>query len=74
MTAIDERQGLQQLAEEQGWQRIDRDRIDIYARGTTRVRVIWRGDSAISGASLYHDDVMTTYTRQLTDVSGWLKR
>jgi hypothetical protein len=74
MTAIDERQGLQQLAEEKGWQRIDRDRIDVYARGTTRVRVIWRGDSAISGASLYHDDVMTTYTRQLTDVTGWLQR
>lgn len=74
MTAVDERQSLQQVAEQAGWDRIDRDRVDIYARGTTRVRVIWQGDAAISGASLFHDDVMTTYSRQLKDVTGWLRR
>ena len=70
----DERQGLSQLAEQSGWQRRDIDHVDVYLRGPTRIRVIWRGASAISGASLYHDDILTTYTRDLPTVSGWLTR
>jgi hypothetical protein len=74
MTAVDERQDQNRLAEQSGWQRRDLDRVDVYARGTTRIRVIWRGSSAISGASLYHDDVLTSYTRDLPTVNGWLQR
>jgi len=32
------------------------------------------GHEAISGGSLYHDDVLTAYTRELSTVQGWLKR
>jgi hypothetical protein len=74
MTATDERQGLQQVAEETGWRRNDLGRVDVYLRGETRVRVVWRGEDAISGATLTQDDVMMTYTRDLQTVNGWLKR
>jgi len=74
MTAADERQGQQQLAEQTGWRRNDLGRVDLYLRGDTRVRVIWRGDDAISGATLTQDDVMMTYSRDLPTVNGWLKR
>lgn len=74
MTAVDERRGLQQLAEQAGWRRNDLGRIDLYLRGDTRVRVIWRGSDAISGATLMQDDVMMTYTRKLPTVNSWLKR
>lgn len=74
MTAADERQEQNQLAEQAGWRRNDLDRVDVYLRGDTRIRVIWRGTDAISGATLYQDDIMTTYTRDLPTVNGWLKR
>jgi hypothetical protein len=74
MTAVDERHDLKQAAEELGWQHRDVDHVDNYLRGETRVRVIWRGNSAISGASLYHDDILSSYTRDLATVNGWLKR
>jgi hypothetical protein len=74
MTAIDERRDQNRLAEQSGWQHRDLDRVDVYARGTARIRVIWRGSSAISGASLYHDDILTSYTRDLATVNGWLRR
>lgn len=74
MTEVDERQGLTQLAEQAGWQRHDTDRVDVFVRGSSRVRVIWRGTTAISGASIYHDDILTTYTRELPTVNGWLTK
>jgi hypothetical protein len=74
MTTADARVDLIQSAEETGWSRRDLDRVDIYDRGTTKVRVIWGGAGAISGASLYHDDILTTYTRDLATVTGWLSR
>ena len=76
MTASDERQSLHRIAEEKGWQRVDRDRdrVDVYVRGASRIRVIWRGDDAISGASVFQDDNLTLYTRRLADVTGWLGR
>lgn len=70
----DQRQELQQLADQIGWRRNDLGRVDLYLRGDTRVRVLWRGDDAISGATLYQDDVMMTYTRDLPTVNNWLKR
>lgn len=74
MTSVDERRELQQLAESGGWRRNDLGRVDLYMRGDTRVRVLWRGDDAISGATIMQDDVMMTYTRELPTVSSWLKR
>lgn len=74
MTAVDERQDLNQLAEELGWRYRDVDQVDVFLRGTHRVRVIWQGNSAISGASLYTDDILASYTRDLSTVNGWLKR
>jgi hypothetical protein len=74
MTASDERQAIAELAELGGWHRRDVDRTDYYAKGIVRVQVIWHGNEAISGGSLYHDDIMTAYTRELSTVQSWLKR
>ena len=74
MTATDERQSLADFAEVGGWHRRDVDRTDYYAKGGTRVHVLWHGTAAISGGSLYQDDILTTYTRDLSTVQGWLKR
>jgi hypothetical protein len=74
MTATDERQTIAELAELAGWERRDVDRTDHYAKGIIRVQVLWRGTDAISGSSLYQDDIMTAYTRDLSTVATWLKR
>ncbi|MGV0746286.1 hypothetical protein [Mycolicibacterium sp. XJ870] len=74
MTTTDERQELGQLAESGGWLHRDLDRVDVYHRGANRVRVVWQGSSTISGATLYQDDIMTTYTRDLPTVGAWLRR
>lgn len=73
-TTTDQRHDLLQLAESAGWQRRELGRVDVYQRGTSRIRVVWQGSTAISGATLYHDDIMTTYTRDLPGVNGWLTR
>jgi hypothetical protein len=72
MTASDERAALAQATEEAGWQRREVERVDIYLRGKSRVRVIWRGDDAISGGSRFQDDVMEQYSRDLNTVKKWL--
>jgi hypothetical protein len=74
MNEVDERQALVQAAEQSGWRRRELDRTDIYFRGGTRIQVLWRGTSAISGSSLYQDDVLFSYTRDLATVSGWLAK
>jgi hypothetical protein len=74
MTATDERQTLADFAETAGWHRRNVERTDYYAKGGARVQVLWQGMAAISGGSLYHDDVLTAYTRDLGTVQGWLRR
>ncbi len=74
MTATDERQTLADFAESAGWQRRNVERTDYYAKDGARVQVIWQGTEAISGGSLYHDDILTAYTRELGTVQGWLRR
>jgi hypothetical protein len=74
MTATDARQALSELAELSGYERRNVDRTDYYSKAGARVQVLWRGSTAISGASLYHDDILTAYTRELPTVEGWLKR
>ena len=74
MTTTDERHEISQLAESGGWLHRDVDRVDVYQRGPNRIRVVWQGQTALSGATLYQDDIMTTYTRELATLNGWLKR
>jgi hypothetical protein len=74
MTATDERTALAQATEAAGWQRREIDRTDVYLRGLSRVRVIWRGNDAISGGSRFQDDVMEQYSRDLDTVKGWLNK
>lgn len=74
MTEADERQSLSQRAEQAGWRRRDVDNVDVYLRGPDRIRVIWRGSGAISGASRFEDDILATYTRELATVDVWLTK
>jgi len=74
MAETNERESLAETTEAVGWQRRVDDRVDVYLRGATRVRVIWRGDDAISGGSRFQDDVMESYSRELATVKGWLAR
>jgi hypothetical protein len=74
MTATDARSELAEVTAAAGWNRRVDDRVDIYLRGQTRIRVIWRGNDAISGASRLQDDALETYSRDLETVKGWLAR
>jgi hypothetical protein len=74
MTAVVERDAVSELAVQAGWQRRESDRDDYYSRRPDRVRVIWRGDEAISGGALYRDGVLMAVTSELDTVKSWLKR
>jgi hypothetical protein len=45
------RQELAEFTTPLGWQRRAVDRVDVYLRGETRIRVIWAGDDELSGSS-----------------------
>jgi hypothetical protein len=74
MTGAAARQEMTELATQAGWLRRDDDRADYFTRSPVRIHVVWQGDDAISGSSLYHDDNMVAYSRDLKTVTGWLKR
>ena len=74
MTATDERQTLTQLGTDHGWAQRTADRADVYTRGNIRIRVIWTGDSTVTGASYFDDQIYEAYTRELDKVRTWLKR
>jgi hypothetical protein len=74
MTATDERQTLADLAEQGGWHRRDVGRADYFAKAAARVQVLWQDTDRISGGSLYHDDILTTYSRDLNTIKSWLRR
>jgi hypothetical protein len=74
MSTTDLRSELAETTVAAGWNRRVDDRVDIYLRGASRVRVIWRGDDAISGGSRYQDDSLEAYSRDLDTVKGWLGR
>jgi hypothetical protein len=74
MTATDERQALADLADGGGWHRRNVDRTDYYSKGGARVQVQWTGTEAVSGGSLFHDDVLTAYSRELSTIQGWIRR
>lgn len=69
-----ERDALAAATEAAGWRRWIDDRVDVYIRDRSRVRVIWRGDDAISGGSRFLDDLMETYSNDLATVKAWLAR
>ena len=74
MTTTDLRSELAEITAAAGWNRRVDERVDVYLRGPTRIRVIWRGNDAISGGSRYQDDQLETYSRDLETVKGWLAR
>jgi len=75
MADTGERQVIATLGEERGWhRRISDERADIYMKGTVRIRVVWAGDTDISGATLFHEDMYESYTREPSTLSAWLKR
>ena len=49
------------------------ERVDVYLRGMSRVRVIWQGDDVISGGSRFTDDSLEQYTRDPNTIKNWLK-
>lgn len=74
MSTPDLRSQLAETTAAAGWHRRIDDRVDVYLRGLTRVRVIWQGNDAISGGSRYQEDALETYSRDLDTVKGWLSR
>ncbi len=74
-TATDERKTVADMAQEQGWQRrISLERNDVYLRGTVRIRVMWQDDTTLNGATLFHDELYESYTRELGTLRAWFKR
>ena len=74
MTATDERQTLADFAETAGWHRRNVERTDYYAKGGRPGAGALAGHGSDQRRPLYHDDVMTAYTRDLATVQGWLRR
>ncbi|CDO05261.1 hypothetical protein C1S82_13930 [Mycolicibacterium cosmeticum] len=68
-----QREQLAELTAQHGWSRHVADRVDVYIRGATRIRVIWAGDD-LTGGSRYQDDLMEQYSREAATVQGWLTR
>lgn len=73
-TANDVRQGLSDQAEQLGWRRTRRDRVDIYNRGLFHVHAIWRDSGTLNGGAHYEDSVLLAYTADLGKVQSWLAR
>jgi hypothetical protein len=74
MSGTDERRALSEAGEERGWRHRESGRVDVFIRDKYRVRVIWQGADAISGASFFGDDIYEAYTRDLAKVRTWLKK
>ncbi|WP_445167934.1 hypothetical protein ACTXG7_00560 [Mycolicibacterium sp. Dal123E01] len=74
MPGTDERQALAEAGAEKGWNRRELDHVDVYLRDRYRVRVIWQGAEAISGASFFDNEMYEGYTRDLAKVRTWLKK
>jgi hypothetical protein len=74
MVDTDERKAVSALAEEAGWNHRTAERSDYFDKGVVRIHIVWHGDTAISGGTLYHDDLLQTYSKDLSTVRGWLKR
>lgn len=74
-TATDQRKSVAEVAEEQGWQRrVSLERHDVFMRGTVRIRAMWEGDDKLNGATLFHDEMYESYTREPNTLRAWFKR
>lgn len=75
MAGTDERQVVVSAAQDGGWgHRVSDGHADVFDKGTVRIRVVWAGDSKVSGASLFHDEMYESYSRDAATVKAWLKR
>jgi len=72
-TATDARETLSAKAEQQGWGRTQRERVDVYSRGIYQVHAIW-GDGTLNGGAHYEDGVLLAYTTDLAKTASWLAR
>ncbi|OBG34707.1 MULTISPECIES: hypothetical protein [Mycolicibacter] len=73
-TATDARETLSEKAEQQGWARTQRERVDVYSRGIYQVHAIWRDSTALNGGAHYEDGVLLAYTTDLAKTASWLAR
>ncbi|MFL0179073.1 MULTISPECIES: hypothetical protein [unclassified Mycobacterium] len=73
-TATDARETLSEKAEQQGWRRTQRERVDIYSRGIYQVHAIWRDSTTINGGAHYEDGILLAYTTELAKTASWLAR
>lgn len=78
-TATDERKAVAELAGERDWQRREGSdgRQDSYYRGSVRIRVVWQdldGGAKLSGATLFHDEIYESYTRDAATLRAWFRR
>lgn len=73
-TATEVRQALAEQAEQLGWQRTQRERVDIYRRGIYHVHAIWRDAGTVNGGAHYEEAVLLAYTNDLAKIQSWLAR
>ncbi|MEZ0381863.1 MULTISPECIES: hypothetical protein [Mycobacteriaceae] len=68
------RQTLAERAEQLGWQRTQRERVDVYGRGVFHVHAVWRDAGTLNGGAHYEDSVLLAYTTDLGKIQSWLAR
>lgn len=73
-TATDVRNALSEQAAELGWQRTQRERVDVYGRGAAHVHAVWRDNGTLNGGAHYDDSVLLAYTTELAKIQSWLGR
>ncbi|NDJ89416.1 hypothetical protein [Mycolicibacter kumamotonensis] len=73
-TATDVRQTLSEQAAQLGWQRTQRERVDIYRRGASHVHAMWRDSDTVNGGAHYEDSILLAYTPELAKIQSWLAR
>ncbi|ORW23855.1 hypothetical protein AWC18_03985 [Mycolicibacter nonchromogenicus] len=73
-TATDARESLSEKAEQQGWQRTRRERVDVYGRGIYQVHAIWRDNTTMNGGARYEDAILLAYTTEPAKLQSWLAR
>lgn len=73
-TTTDARETLSEKAEQLGWRRTRRERVDIYSRGIYQAHAIWSDNNTFNGGAHYEDSILLAYTTELTKIQIWLER
>lgn len=73
-TTTDLRQTLSEQAEQLGWRRTRRERVDIYSRGLYHVHAMWRDDTTLNGGAHYEDTILLAYTTEAGKIRSWLAK